>query len=43
MIEASCIQLKVDLKSVSIPGKVKICHVADVWKQAVEQLWKKET
>jgi len=42
VMEASHVQQKVDLKSISIPDDVLMCHVADVWKQAVELLWKKE-
>ena len=41
--EASYVQQEVDLKSISIPDDVKMCHVVDVWKQAVKQLWQKET
>ena len=42
-LEASYVQQEVDLKSISIPDDVKMCHVVDVWKQAVKQLWQKET
>jgi len=41
-MEASNVQQKVDLKSISIPNDVLMCHIADVWKQSVELLWKKE-
>jgi len=42
-LEASHLQQVVDLKRINIPDGVKMCHVADVWKQAVKQLWQKET
>ena len=40
VMEASHVQQKVDLKSISIPDDVLMCHVADVWEKAVELLWK---
>jgi len=37
------LQQNVDLKSIlSTFEDVLMCHVADVWKQAVQLLWKKE-
>ena len=38
-MEESHVLPKFDLKSINIPEDVKMCHVVDVWKQAVDQLW----
>jgi len=40
VMESFHVQQEVDLRSISIPDDVKMCHIADVWKQAVELLWK---
>ena len=42
VMEEPYIQNKDKMRSITFPKEVKMCHVADVWKQAVELLWQKQ-